>query len=801
MHSILRALVLAAPFALGALPATAQERARPDIVVVMTDDQGYGDFGVHGNPVLRTPHLDAMAARSTTMERFYVSPVCAPTRASLMTGRWNYRTGVVDTWIGRAMMRTEEVTVAEVLGEAGYTTGLFGKWHLGDCAPLRPQDQGFDEVLMHRGGGIGQSSDPLEAERQYTNPILFHNGEPVQLEGYCTDLYFDAALDFMRAAREREEPYFAYIATNAPHGPFHDVPEEAYQRYLGQELANEHFPQQGHPLPAGGNLDRRARIYSMIENVDDNLGRLFAALEEWEALEDTLVIFLTDNGPDGNRYRGGLRGVKNNVHEGGMRTPLFAHWPGTLPAEQRVAQAGAHIDLLPTLAQVADASLPANVHIDGRSLLPLWRGEKVAWPERTLYLQTHRGDVPEAEHHFAAIGPRYKLLRASGFGRESAPREALFELYDLQDDPYEQNDLAARQPERVARMLEDYHAWFADVSSAGFAPVRIHVGDPREPEVVLTHQDWREVAGDWRRFWNGAWHLQVLEDGLYDVRARWRPRPEAGTLTLSIGEHVETRALSANQDELVFRGLPLRAGPGELMLTVRAGDSVGGAHHVHLSRTERWDGRVERHGRLRSVLREGDKAGKVALPLDPLPSRVGLGALEGLAGEILIADGRVHLGRSGPGQTPVVEAPRLGEQAALLVSAQVPRWRALPLQAGLDRAGLERAVEDALSENALEGFPTVPFLVRGALDSLEAHVLRGRCPHAPDDPEGQPPLRVEGQLLDALLVGFWTRLPAGALTHRGQRTHVHVLRERAGVSAHLDALELGEGATLFLPWR
>ena len=476
------------------LAVTACPQAAPDIVVVMTDDQGWGDLGVHGNPVLQTPHLDAMAARSATMQRFYVSPVCAPTRASLMTGRWNYRTGVVDTWIGRAMMRTEEVTIAELLKGAGYTTGLFGKWHLGDCAPLRPQDQGFDEVLMHRGGGIGQSSDPMEAERQYTDPILFHNGEALQGEGYCTDLYFDAALEFMRASQEREQPYFAYIATNAPHGPFHDVPQAPYERYLEEELGNEHFPQErGHALGEGGDLDRRARIYSMIENVDDNVGRLFAALEQMGTLDDTLVIFLTDNGPNGDRYRGGFRGVKNNVHEGGINSPLFAHWPSQLSAETSVVPPGAHVDLLPTLADVAGVELPAELELDGRSLLPLWRQQKLYWPERTITLQVHRGDTPVQGHHFAAIGPRYKLLRASGFGREAPAGEVPLELYDLLEDPFEQHDLAAQEPGVVAEMLAEYEAWFADVSSAGFEPPRIHIGDAREPTVVLTHQDWRET--------------------------------------------------------------------------------------------------------------------------------------------------------------------------------------------------------------------------------------------------------------------------------------------------------------------
>jgi len=325
--SITRIAAVSLYFSLVTLCAFAADR--PNVVLIMTDDQGYGDFGVMGNPVIETPHIDAMAQRSASMSTFYVSPVCSPTRACLMTGRYNYRTRVIDTYVGRSMLEPEEVTVAEVLSAAGYATGIFGKWHLGDCYPMRPMDQGFDESLVHRGGGLAQPSEPPENHRRYTDPILFHNGKQIQTKGYCTDVYFGAALDFIEDSHREGRPFFTYLATNAPHGPFHDVPEKLREHYakkdmakiLVAELLGEKREQE---------VDRLTRIAAMITNIDQNIGRLFAKLDELDLTENTLVIFLVDNGPNTLRYVGPLRGMKGGVHEGSVRSPLWLHWPARL---------------------------------------------------------------------------------------------------------------------------------------------------------------------------------------------------------------------------------------------------------------------------------------------------------------------------------------------------------------------------------------------------------------------------------------------------------------------------------------
>ena len=225
---------------------------QPNIVLIITDDQGYGDLGSTGNQQIQTPNLDRFAEESTRFNRFYVSPVCAPTRASLMTGRYNYRTGVVDTYVGRAMMESSEITLAELLRDAGYDTGIFGKWHLGDTWPIRPMDQGFAESLVHMGGGIGQPSDP--PDNTYFEPTLQHNGETVRPDGYCTDIFADAAIEYIK--EQRSKPFFVYLATNAPHGPL-QIDEQYVAKYRDMGIEN-----------------KTARIYGMVENIDENVGKV-----------------------------------------------------------------------------------------------------------------------------------------------------------------------------------------------------------------------------------------------------------------------------------------------------------------------------------------------------------------------------------------------------------------------------------------------------------------------------------------------------------------------------------------------
>jgi arylsulfatase A-like enzyme len=579
-----RATLLFLPACFTASPAFARDagptKDRPNVLVILTDDQGYGDLGCHGNPKIKTPHLDKFASQGVHVPYFYVSPVCAPTRASLMTGRYNYRTGVTDTFLGRALMRPDEVTLPEMLAAAGYRTGIFGKWHLGDNYPLRPMDRGFQECLVLKGGGLAQPSDP-PGSTGYFDPILTHNGKPERVKGYCTDVFTDAALRFL--ARPSEKPFFVYLAFNCPHVPL-QVPDKYLAPYRKMNLAHGEFPAVGHPLPGKAQEDVIARVYAMITNVDDNVGRLFAELDRLKLAENTLVFFLTDNGPQQVRYNSGLLGRKGGVHEGGIRVPFYARWPGKFKAGGKVDRIAAHVDLAPTVLDACGVARPARVQFDGRSLLPLLRGDKVDWPDRTLYFQWHRGDEPQLYRAFAARSQRYKLVQPLGAGASPLPKDPPFLLYDMADDPLEQKDVAARHPEVVARMRKGYEAWFKDVGAKGFAPPRIHLGAPQEDPSLLTRQDWRGPAAGWGPEGLGHWEVQVAREGTYDVTLRFAAVTDGARLHFGLRGVSRDESVKAGATMHVFKGLKLTAGPGRLEAWVEHGKDKVGVHYVEVKR-------------------------------------------------------------------------------------------------------------------------------------------------------------------------------------------------------------------------
>ncbi len=557
--------------------------AKPNIVLVITDDQGYGDLGVHGNPVLRTPHLDRLAREGVQVSHFYVTPVCAPTRAGLLTGRYNYRTGVVDTYRGRALMHPGETTLAEHLRAAGYRTGIFGKWHLGDNYPMRPEDQGFDETLVHRGGGIGQPSDPPGGE-SYFDPILRRNGTLTRTTGYVSDVITDAAIDFATAARS--EPFFAYLAFNAPHSPL-EAPPKLEAHYAGLGMTPAMFPSVGNPLQPVFRAEALAKQYAMVENIDENVGRLLAALDRSGRARNTIVIFLTDNGPDGNRYNAGMRGRKGTLYEGGIRVPFFIRWPAGLEGGRTLAGAAAAIDVVPTLLELTgSAAVPSSPALDGLSLGSWLRGRGGA-PSRTIYAQWHRGDVPEKFRAFAARGERYKLVQNAGT-REEPFRDPVFELFDLRADPYEQANLAGRHPELVESMKRDYAAWFDEVTKVRDyqSPSRIHLGAPQEPWSVLTKNDWRGPGAGWDAAGIGHWEVFVERAGAYDVVVRMPALPDGARVRFALGETVHVAKPAAGTTEVKFRAL-LARGPGRLEAAIEGQGPPRGVSFVELQPAEK----------------------------------------------------------------------------------------------------------------------------------------------------------------------------------------------------------------------
>jgi arylsulfatase A-like enzyme len=533
----------------------------PNVVLVITDDQGYGDLGCHGNAKIRTPNLDRLAKQSTRLTNFYVCPVCSPTRASIMTGRYNYRTGVVDTYLGRSLMRPDEVTIAEFLRGAGYRTGIFGKWHLGDNYPLRAIDQGFQEALVCKGGGLTQPSDP--PGNSYFDPVLMHNGKAEKTKGYCSDVFTDAALEFIH--QPSDNPFFVYLAFNAPHEPL-QVEKKLVEPYLKLDLD-----------------ETTAKVYAMVENIDANVGRLLKLLDEKKLADDTIVIFLTDNGPQQLRYNAGLRGRKGSVFEGGIRVPFFIRWPGKYLSRD-VPQPAAHIDLLPTLAAACGITLPANIKIDGRNLSPLLTDSRAGWPERSLFFQWHRGDVPEKNRAFAVRGPRYKLVQPFGAGMEREREKWELMLFDLAADPGEQKNIAAQNEPIVRAMQKEYAAWFDDVGKHGYDPPRIYLGADAENPVTLTRQDWRGPRAGWRVDDLGHWEVHVERDATFTITCRFAPRTDDGVVHMRMGAVTRQESLPAKATAVTFRDVKLPKGDARLETWLAVGAIAAGANYVDVER-------------------------------------------------------------------------------------------------------------------------------------------------------------------------------------------------------------------------
>jgi arylsulfatase A-like enzyme len=572
---------------LGWMPETArgdQERRRPNVLLIMTDDQGYGDLGYHGNPRIRTPRLDQFARESVRLKSFCVSPVCSPTRASLMTGRYNFRTGVVDTYIGRSLMHPDETTMAEVLASAGYRTGIFGKWHLGDNAPLRPIDQGFQRALVIKGGGIGQASDPPGGS-SYLDPILQDNGHQKKFSGYCSDIYTSAAIDFVTARSDR--PFFAYLAFNCPHSPL-EAPEAELAAYRKVDLSPSAFPQLSHPVPPDLMTPPEdiAKVYAMVTNIDTNVGRILDSLESRGQADDTIVIFLTDNGPANVRFNAGLRGYKGTVYEGGIRVPCYFRWPGHVAAGRVVDRLAAHIDLFPTLLEACEVPLPPGLEIDGKSLMPLLRGESdVEWPDRTLFFQWHRGDTPEVDRAFAARTQRFKLLRREPPVESRAVPK--LELYDLERDPREEHNIAEHRPDLVERLHNEYLSWFRDVSSTrGFDPVRINLGGRGEDPTVLTRQDWRGPRAGWEPNDLGHWDVNVVRGGRFTVEFRLTPRRFPTVAHLSLRGVERSQELGVGATGYTFSDVPWTEGPGRLEAWVEGNRNTAGVLDVTVHRED-----------------------------------------------------------------------------------------------------------------------------------------------------------------------------------------------------------------------
>ncbi len=438
------------------------EGSRPNIILVMTDDQGYPNLSCVGHPVLKTPHIDDLYARSTRFTSFHVSPTCAPTRSAMMSGRHEFKNGVTHTILERERMSLETTTFVEVLKAAGYTSGIFGKWHLGDEDPYQPENRGFDEVFIHGAGGIGQAYESSCAdfptnsgERRYFDPVIKHNGVAVKTKGFCTDVFFKQALGWIKSRKDHDQPFFAYISTNAPHGPM-IAPEQYRQRFLDLEYD-----------------EKLAGYFGMIENIDQNMGLLMSKLKEWDLETSTLLIFMSDNGQSAGAkvYNAGMRGNKGTTYEGGTKVPAFYYWKEKLTAGADIEQIAAHIDLFPTFADLAGVEIPGGIQeIDGVSLLPLLQDPGSEWEERLLFF--HRGRWPKGED------PDLSRYKSCGVRSQRFRLVNNSELYDIENDPGEQVNVFDEFPDVVVKMQQAYNAWWNELGpmmvneDAELSPVR-----------------------------------------------------------------------------------------------------------------------------------------------------------------------------------------------------------------------------------------------------------------------------------------------------------------------------------------
>ena len=527
------------------LPASSKEAKKPNVVIVITDDQGYGDLGFTGNPAIKTPTIDRLRSQGTLLNNFHVDPTCAPTRSALMTGRYSDRVGVWHTVQGRSMLRRRETTMADIFGDNGYATGLFGKWHLGDCYPYRPEDRGFQHCVYHQAGGVGQAPDYWGND--YFDDTYVVNGRLQRFEGFCTDVWFNEGMKFIQ--KNKDKPFFAYISLNAPHKPLY-CPEKYVKPY-------EDDPRVSSP-----------EFYGMITNIDENLARLMDMLDDEGLADNTILVFMTDNGTasgilGGRGYDGGMRGMKNSEYDGGHRVPFILRWPdGKIKAGKSIERLTAHIDILPTFIELCGLTTP-DINYDGASIRELLYSENPNWPERALVVESQRVVDPIKWRKSAVMTDRWRLVNGK-------------ELFHLDDDPKQATDISKQHPDIYERLVGKYNRFWNDVSREHDLTSYMVIGSDHSPIVSLSSHDWLiDKLPPWNQshIVQGAvaeesyWAIEVERDGDYEISLRrWPVEADKGIndgtygkafnykqARMRIGDVDETKDIPAGAKEVTFK--------------------------------------------------------------------------------------------------------------------------------------------------------------------------------------------------------------------------------------------------------
>tara|TARA_R110002072_G_scaffold303069_1_gene492546 strand:+ start:16309 stop:18195 length:1887 start_codon:yes stop_codon:yes gene_type:complete len=536
---------------------------RPNVIVIMTDDQGYGEFSCHGNPITQTPNIDKIASEGIRLTDFHVAPMCTPTRGQLMTGLDAFRNGASNISSGRTLLKADAKTIANLFQDAGYRTGIFGKWHLGDNYPFRPEDRGFDETLWFPSSHI--NSVPDYWDNDYFDDTYIRNGERKKYHGYCTDVFFDEAATWI--AKEDDRPFFTYIALNAAHWPWF-VPDKFREPIRQAIQENPEVVEKLNKLKQGDLVS----FLAMGANIDENVGKLDQRLKESGIFDNTIVVFLTDNGSTMGQdyFNAGMRGKKTQLWEGGHRVPCFIRWPaGALGKPRDVAELSHVQDLMPTLADLASvAGVPDQ--LDGQSLAPILRGEKESLEDRMLVINYSR--MPGAKVRYTTKSPA--IPRRNG-AAVLWKRWRLLEdrmLFDIEKDPHQDHNVAADHPEVVAKMRAHLYKWWDGVKDDVRKPQRVIIGSDAENPMMLTACEWLDVFVDQQRqvrdaaLKNGTWHLQVAKSGTYRIELRRWPRESGLKLTDSLPETRVTDGVFLPGKSLPIRSASLRVGDKEWKL-------------------------------------------------------------------------------------------------------------------------------------------------------------------------------------------------------------------------------------------
>ncbi|MDB4746060.1 arylsulfatase [Verrucomicrobia bacterium] len=525
--------------------------AQPNVLIVMTDDQGYPELSAHGNPVLQTPNLDRLHDQSLRLTDYHVAPMCTPTRGQLLTGIDAARNGAVNVSSGRALLRSEIPTIANYFGDAGFATAIFGKWHLGANYPFRPQDRGFQESVWFPSSSI--PSVPAYWGNDYFDDVYVRNGEREQFKGYCTDVFFDEAKAFMKKSAKAKKPFLCYLATNTPHGPFIPKPEDRemiFNRLMDPQF--DHF---------NDTLKKRLADYlGMIVNIDANMGILMKFLEDEGLSDNTILIFKTDNGSllGPQYFNAGMRGKKTQLWEGGHRVPCFIRWPGgNLAKPQNIGGLTQVQDILPTLLALCQIKYKKGPEFDGVNLAPILRGEKEVSEDRVLIMNYSRMPgfsnypSPHSQTQMRAdqagvLWKRWRLLENR-------------ELYNLEIDPLQQTNVIDQHPEVVAKLRKHLASWWDKAGPTANEEQRIIIGTEHENPTKLSATEWLDVFIDQQgqilrgQQKSGYWLIDVARGGEYDIELRRWPKEADGAISGVLPDG-RGKALPINQAMLYVTG-------------------------------------------------------------------------------------------------------------------------------------------------------------------------------------------------------------------------------------------------------